>query len=120
MTFSQILPDKIREHQRPQKAATETVAISHTTDMIRTAGALGALHKNNQTLQQHAISYLAVPRIRLRLAGRVGVHFGISLGMAAGLTEEQIDDFDDPENGPFTDAEKAVLAPRKQLALYPA
>ena len=82
-----------------------------------TAGALGALHNNNQAVQQHAISYLAVPRIPVRLAGRIGVHFGISLGMAAGLTEEQIDAFDDPENGPFTDAEKAVLAPRKQLAL---
>ena len=84
---------------------------------MRIAGVLGALHNNNQAVQQHAISYLAVPRIPLRLAGRIGVHFGISLGMAAGLTEEQIDDFDDPENGPFTDAEKAVLAPRKQLAL---
>ena len=43
--------------------------------------------------------------------------FGISLGMAAGLIEEQIDAFDDPENGPFTDAEKAVLALGEQLAL---
>ena len=43
--------------------------------------------------------------------------FGISLGVAAGLTEEQIDAFDDPENGPFTDAEKAVLALGEQLAL---
>ena len=34
-----------------------------------------------------------------------------------GLTEEQIDAFDDPENGPFTDAEKAVLALGEQLAL---
>ena len=117
MTFSQLLLDKIREHQRPQKAATETVAISHTTGMIRNACALGALHNSNQTLQQHAISYPAVPRIPLRLAGRVGAHFGISLGMAAGLTEEQIDAFDDPENGLFTDADMAVLALRKQLAL---
>ena len=36
---------------------------------------------------------------------------------AAGLTEEQIDAFDDPENGPFTDAERAVLALGEQLAL---
>ena len=117
MTFSQLLPYKTREHQRPQKAATETVAISHTTDMIRTAGALGALHNNNQTLQQHAISSLAVPRIPLRLAGRVGIHFAISLGMVAGRTEEQFDAFDDPENGLFPDADVAVLAVRKQLSL---
>lgn len=37
--------------------------------------------------------------------------------LAAGLTDEQIDAFDDPENGPFTDAEKAVLALGEQLAL---
>ena len=37
--------------------------------------------------------------------------------LAAGLTEEQIDAFDDPENGPFTDAERAVLALGEQLAL---
>ena len=42
---------------------------------------------------------------------------GISLGMAAGFTEEQIHAFDDPENGPFTDAEKAVLALGEQPAL---
>jgi alkylhydroperoxidase family enzyme len=33
------------------------------------------------------------------------------------LTEEQIDAFDDPENGPFTDAERAVLGLGEQLAL---
>ena len=43
--------------------------------------------------------------------------FGVSLGMAAELTAEQIDAFDDPDNGPFTDAEKAVLALGEQLAL---
>ena len=37
--------------------------------------------------------------------------------LAAGLTEAQIDAFDDPDNGPFTDAEKAVLALGEQLAL---
>ena len=42
---------------------------------------------------------------------------GIPLGMAAGLTEEQIDAFDDPENGRFTDAERALLALGEQLAL---
>ena len=42
---------------------------------------------------------------------------GITLGMAAGLTEERIDAFDDPENDPFTDAERAVLALGEQLAL---
>ena len=42
---------------------------------------------------------------------------GITLGMAAGLTEERIDAFDDPENDPFTDAEKAVLALGEQPAL---
>ena len=41
---------------------------------------------------------------------------GIFLGMAAGLAEEQIDAFDDPENGSFTDAEKAVLALGDKLA----
>ena len=42
---------------------------------------------------------------------------GISLGMAAGLTEEQIDAFDDLDNGPLTDADKTVLALGEQLAL---
>ena len=43
--------------------------------------------------------------------------FGISPSMEARLTEEQIDAFDDPENGLFPDADVAVLALRKQLAL---
>ena len=37
--------------------------------------------------------------------------------LAAGLTEAQIDAFDDPESGPFSEAEKAVLALGEQLAL---
>jgi len=37
--------------------------------------------------------------------------------LAACLTEKQIDAFDDPENGPFTDAEKALLALGDQLLL---
>ena len=43
--------------------------------------------------------------------------FGISLGMAAGFAEEQIDAFDDPDNGSFTDAAKAAFALWEQLAL---
>ena len=43
--------------------------------------------------------------------------FGLSPSMEARLTEEQIDAFDDPENGLFPDADMAVLALRKQLVL---
>ena len=43
--------------------------------------------------------------------------FGISPSMEARLTEEQIDAFDDPENGPSTDPDKALLALGEQLAL---
>ena len=59
--------------------------------------------------------------LRLRLSTLHGCRFcnqGNRLdALAAGLTEEQIDAFDDPENGPFTDAERAVLALGEQLAL---
>ena len=59
--------------------------------------------------------------MRLRLSTLHGCRFcnqGNRLdALAAGLTEEQIDAFDDPDTGPFTDAEKAVLALGEQLAL---
>lgn len=37
--------------------------------------------------------------------------------LAAGLTEEQIESFDDFENGPFSDKEKSVLRLADQMAL---
>lgn len=59
--------------------------------------------------------------LRLRLSTLHGCRFcnqgNRRDALAAGLTEEQIDAFDDPENGPFTDPEKAVLALGEQLAL---
>jgi AhpD family alkylhydroperoxidase len=59
--------------------------------------------------------------LRLRLSTLHGCRFcnqgNRQDALAAGLTEEQIAAFDDPENGPFSDAEKAVLALGEQLAL---
>ena len=59
--------------------------------------------------------------LRLRLSTLHGCRFcnqgNRRDALAAGLTEEQINAFDDPETGPFTDAEKAVLALGEQLAL---
>ena len=59
--------------------------------------------------------------LRLRLSTLHGCRFcnqgNRRDALAAGLTEAQIDAFDDPESGPFTDAEKAVLALGEQLAL---
>jgi AhpD family alkylhydroperoxidase len=59
--------------------------------------------------------------LRLRLSTLHGCRFcnqgNRRDALVAGLTDEQIDAFDDPENGPFTDAEKAVLALGQQLAL---
>ena len=59
--------------------------------------------------------------LRLRLSTLHGCRFcnqgNRRDALAAGLTEEQIDAFDDPENGPFTDAERAMLALGEQLAL---
>jgi alkylhydroperoxidase family enzyme len=37
--------------------------------------------------------------------------------LAAGITQAQVDAIDDSENGPFTDAEKAVIAYAGQVAL---
>ena len=59
--------------------------------------------------------------LRLRLSTLHGCRFcnqgNRRDAVEAGLTEEQIDAFDEPEDGPFTDAEKAVLALGEQLAL---
>jgi AhpD family alkylhydroperoxidase len=59
--------------------------------------------------------------LRLRLSTLHGCRFcnqgNRQDALASGLTEEQIDAFDDPQNGPFTDAERAVLALGEQLAL---
>ena len=59
--------------------------------------------------------------LRLRLSTLHGCRFcnqgNRRDAVAAGLTEEQIDAFDDPDNGPFTNAEKAVLALGEQQAL---
>ena len=43
--------------------------------------------------------------------------FGISSITEAGLVEEQIGAFDDPENGPSTESEKAALTLGEQQAL---
>jgi AhpD family alkylhydroperoxidase len=59
--------------------------------------------------------------LRLRLSTLHGCRFcnqgNRQDALGSGLTEEQIDAFDNPENGPFTDAERAVLALGEQLAL---
>jgi AhpD family alkylhydroperoxidase len=59
--------------------------------------------------------------LRLRLSTLHGCRFcnqgNRRDALEAGLTEEQIDALDEPEDGPFTDAEKAVLTLGEQLAL---
>ena len=74
-----------------------------------------------EVLRGGAVAQSYKELLRLRLSNLHGCRFcnqgNLRDALAAGLTEEQIDAFDDHENDPFTDAEKAVLALGEQLAL---
>ncbi len=63
--------------------------------------------------------YKQLARLRLSLTHgcRTCNKQNVPGALAAGITQAQVDAMDDYENGPFTDAEKAVIAYAEQVAL---